>query len=382
MHAPSAEITRRVLARCERRKDALLDLVAALVSVESPSRDREGLARARSLVQARLRALGLASEEEPGSGGALGFRVGGAGQPVLAISHLDTVWPLGTLARRPFRVAGDEAFGPGIFDTKAGVVLLLFAIEALLEEKIALPRPIHGFLSLDEEIGSPASKRRVVELARGSVAALILEPALGPAGAAKTARKGVGRFKLSVTGKSAHAGLDPDSGASAVHELALQVTRVAALADRATGTTLNVGKIEGGTTANVIAASASAEIDARVFTPEEAARVESALRGLTPSLPGTTIKVEGSFDRPPLRRTESVVAVYEVARAVASDLGFELGEGSVGGGSDGCHTAPLVPTLDGLGAVGAGAHAEDERISIDWLPRRAALLASLLISFP
>ncbi|MEZ0227735.1 MAG: M20/M25/M40 family metallo-hydrolase, partial [Planctomycetota bacterium] len=302
--------------------------------------------------------------------------------PVLAVAHLDTVWPVGTLARRPFRVAGDDAFGPGIFDTKAGVVLLLFALEALREEGVAAPRPVHGFLSLDEEIGSPASKRRVVELARGSRAALVLEPALGPHGAVKTARKGVGRFKVTVSGKAAHAGLDPDSGASAIHELAAQVTRMTALADRDAGTTLNVGRIEGGTTANVIAASASCDIDARVFTPEEAERLERELRALAPSLAGTRVDVTGGFDRPPLRRTPSVVACYELARGIAGDLGFELGEGSVGGGSDGCHTAPVVATLDGLGAVGASAHADDERISIGWLPRRAALLASLLVSFP
>jgi glutamate carboxypeptidase len=378
-------LARRLLVRCEKRAPALLEAIRGLVEIESPSRDREALARARSFVQARLRAIGLPSEEEPGAGGALGFRaqlgapVGAA--PVLAIAHLDTVWPIGSLARRPFRVAGDEAFGPGVFDTKAGVVLLLFALEALRDEGVVAPRPVHGFLSIDEEIGSPGSKRRIVELAQRARAALILEPALGPRGAAKTSRKGVGRFKLVVTGKAAHAGLDPDSGASAIHELAAQVGRVAALADRAKGTTLNVGKIEGGTTANVIAASASADIDARVFTPEEAERVERSLRELVPTLEGTQLRVEGGFDRPPLRRTDGVVACYEVARGVARELGFELEEGSVGGGSDGCHTAPLVPTLDGLGAVGAGAHAEDERISVSWLPRRAALLASLLVAF-
>jgi len=385
--APSPELVRRLLARCEKRKDAILETTGALVSIESPSRDREGLARTRSFVQERLRRIGIASEEEPGSGGALGFRVALPGTerplapPVLAISHLDTVWPIGTLARRPFRVSGDEAFGPGIFDTKAGVVLLVFALEALLEERVPPPRPIHGFLSLDEEVGSPSSKRRLIELARSSAAALVLEPALGPGGAVKTARKGVGRFKLAVSGKSAHAGLDPDSGASAIHELAFQVTRIAALADRSSGTTLNVGKIEGGTTANVIAAEASAEIDARVFTPEEAERIERELRSLVPSLQGTAVRVEGGFDRPPLRRTESVVACYELARAISRDLGFDLEEGSVGGGSDGCHTAPLVPTLDGLGAVGAGAHADDERILVGWLARRAALLAGLLVAF-
>src|SRR5579883_170649 len=243
-------LARRLLARCEARAAAMLEETRALVERESPSRDREALARARSHVQARLRALGIASDEEPGSGGALGFTLPlGApsdAAPVLAVSHLDTVWPLGTLARRPFRVTGNEAFGPGIFDTKAGVVLLLFALEALRDEGVRAARPIKGFLSIDEEIGSPASRRRVIELARGARAALILEPALGPEGAVKTARKGVGRFKLTVQGKTARAGLDPDSGASAVHELALQVTRIAALADRALETTVNVGKIEGG----------------------------------------------------------------------------------------------------------------------------------------
>jgi glutamate carboxypeptidase len=382
---PSSELVSRLLARCERRKDALLDAIGALVAIESPSRDREALARVRAHVQGRLRAIGVASEEEPASGGALGFELAlGAdplAAPVLAISHLDTVWPLGTLARRPFRVAAGEAFGPGIFDTKAGVALLVLALEALQEEGVSAPRPIKGFLSLDEEVGSPGSKRRVIELARRARAALVLEPALGPNGAVKTQRKGVGRFKVTAVGRAAHAGLDPDSGASAIHELALQVTRIAALADRSRGTTLNVGRIEGGTTANVIAARAAADVDARVFDPEEADRVERALRSLEPSIAGTKVEVEGGFDRPPLLRSPAVVACYELARGIARDLGFELEEGSVGGGSDGCHTAPLVATLDGLGAVGAGAHADDERISVDWLARRAALLAALLVSF-
>jgi glutamate carboxypeptidase len=367
----------------------MLDMIAPLIETESPSRNREALAAVRTLTTMLFRAYGGAvatPTEEPASGGALGFTVNlGAPPdvaPVLVISHLDTVWPIGSLAKRPFRIEKGFAYGPGIFDTKASIVLLAFALEALAHEGVVAPRPIRGFLSVDEEVGSPASKKRVIELARGARAALVLEPALGPEGSLKTSRKGVGRFKVTVRGKSAHAGLDPEAGASAIHELAFQVTRLHAMADLARGTTVNVGKLEGGVGANVIAAEASALIDARAFAPEEAERIERAIHGLAPALPGTRIEVEGGFDRPPLLRSDAVVACFELARGIARDLGFTLGEGSVGGGSDGCHTAPLVPTLDGLGAVGAGAHAEDERIDVSWLPRRAALLAALLVSFP
>lgn len=383
---PPAELSRRLLARLEGRGAAMLEAVRALVSIESPSRDREGLARARAHVQARLRALEIPSDEEVGSGGALGFtaRLGApeGASPVLAISHLDTVWPTGTLAHRPFRVEQGWAYGPGIFDTKAGIVLLLFALEALAAERVTAPRPVRGFLSVDEEVGSPASKRRVVELARGSRAALVLEPALGPLGSVKTARKGLARYRVEVAGKAAHAGLDPYGGASAVHELALQIPDLVALADRTLGTTVNVGKIAGGTGANVIAAEAWCEVDVRAATPDEATRLERAFASLAPRTGGTTVRVQGGFDRPPLLRTEPVVACYETARAIGRDLGFELGEGAVGGGSDGSHTAPVVATLDGLGAVGDGAHADDERIDVSWLARRAALLAALLVSFP
>ncbi|MBI3724252.1 M20/M25/M40 family metallo-hydrolase [bacterium] len=310
--APGRELARSLLARCEKKQDFLRDELRALVEIESPSGDEAGLALARARVRERLSAIGIASEVEAASG-ALVFRAplgatAGA-RPVLAIAHLDTVWPRGTLARRGFRIEGDRAFGPGSFDTKAGVVLLLAALEALAEEGPRGPRPIVGFLSVDEETGSSRSRERVRELARAAQAALILEPALGPEGALKTART-------------------------------------------------------------------------RALTPGEAERVDASLRGLAPALEGTSLRVEGAFDRPPLVRTEAVAACFELARGIARDLGFSLSEGTVGGGSDGCHTAPHVATLDGLGAVGAGAHAEEEHVVLSWLPRRAALLASLLISFP
>jgi glutamate carboxypeptidase len=295
------------------------------------------------------------------------------------LGHFDTVWPHGTLAARPFRVADGRAYGPGSYDMKAGLVMLEFAIEAIRSRGYAPPRPIVVLWTSDEEIGSPRSRALIEDEARRAAFALVLEPPLAD-GRLKTARKGVGRFRLSVEGRPAHAGVEPEKGISAIVELAHQILRLHGLNDPGAGTSVNVGVIRGGSVANVIAAEAVATIDVRAATLDEARRVEAALRATSPVLAGARVTVDGALNRPPMERSPQGVALFEQVRSIGRTLGLDLGEGSTGGGSDGNFTAALgVPTLDGLGAPGAGAHAVDEHVLVAPLPRRAALLAAALL---
>jgi len=279
----------------------------------------------------------------------------------------------------PFRVRAGRAYGPGIFDMKGGIVLALFALEALQSLRGRLPRPVTVLLVSDEEIGSHSSRAITMKLASRSEAVLVLEPAAGPQGACKTGRKGVGVFQLKVTGKPAHAGLDFPSGHSAVLELARQIEKIAALTDLQRGLTVNPGVIRGGTRSNVIAAEAWAEIDVRIARAPDAALITRKLRALRPVDRGCKLALTGSVNRPPLERGRDNLRLYRHARALAAALGFTLEETTVGGGSDGNFTAAAgVPTLDGLGVVGDGAHAHDEHVVVRELPRRAALLARLV----
>ncbi len=330
-----------------------------------------------------MRSLGISVEVFPkGQGGdhLLARFPGPAGRrPALVLGHYDTVWPMGTLKRLPFRVDGDRAFGPGIYDMKAGLAILLYVLEKVVS-LTTIPRPIWALITSDEEIGSPTSRRLIEEAARQCAYVLVLEPPLADGGL-KTARKGVGRFQIAIEGKAAHAGVAPEHGRSAIVELAHQILRIQDLQDPAAGTTLNVGVIRGGTTPNVVPATASAEIDARVASQAEADRITRAIHSLIPVTPGIDmILVSGGFNRPPMERSPAIAALFEQARRIGRELGLELSEGSTGGGSDGNFTAALgVPTLDGLGVRGGGAHADDEHILIDSLPERAALLAALLL---
>ena len=279
----------------------------------------------------------------------------------------------------PVREKDGRLHGPGVFDMKAGVATALAAVRALRETRGTLPH-IVMLWTADEEIGSGTSRAAIEEEARGSTAVLVLEPSL-PGGAVKTARKGCGDFELVVGGVAAHAGIDPGKGASAIHELGHQIVELQRLQDVERGVSVNVGRVSGGTRTNVIAADARASIDVRAPTKADAERVERALLGLTPKLTNTTLRVTGGFGRPPLERTAAVARLYATARDVARTLGRALAEGSTGGGSDGNFTAALgVPTLDGLGPQGDGAHAIHEHVLIDDLPWRAAFLAGLLIT--
>ena len=371
---------KELLAYCERELPWLLETIEALVRLESPSGDAAAINRCRRNSNPGSSVSGGVVTRLPGgpAGDHLRFEIGSGARQVLLLGHIDTVWPVGTLAARPFRVEGGRLHGPGVFDMKAGLAMAALALKALAEGPDELPGTIVLLVTADEETGSAASRAVIEAEALASVAVLVLEPAL-PGGALKTSRKGCGEFVLRVSGRAAHAGIEPEKGASAVSELARQIPRIEALQDAAAGTALNVGVIRGGSRPNVVAADAEAVIDVRVASAAEAARVAGALRALEPVDARTRLAVSGGIDRPPMERSAGAASLFAIARAVAADLGHALGEGGTGGGSDGNLTAALgVPTLDGLGAVGGGAHAADEHVSVADLPWRAALLAGLL----
>jgi glutamate carboxypeptidase len=280
----------------------------------------------------------------------------------------------------PFRIDGDKAFGPGIYDMKASHVMVEYVMRALLELEMELPRALEVLFTSDEEIGSRTSRELIEERALQAGYVLVLEPPTD-LGSLKTARKGVGGFRLQVNGRASHAGSQPELGISAINELAYQVLEIQKFADQEKGTTLNAGVIKGGTRSNVIAAQAEAEIDVRAWTPEEAERIERAMKNLQPRTNGAELFVEGGFERPPLVRTDAIAGLFQQIKQVGELLGLELEEGSTGGGSDGNFTAALgVPTLDGMGAMGDGAHADHEHILISHLTLRTALLAAALLS--
>jgi glutamate carboxypeptidase len=361
----------------------MLQVLRTLVEHESPSRDKPALDLLAAGLAARLAAIGARVTVQANSRGGdhvLGVFPGleADAPPALLLGHFDTVWPRGTLGEMPFRVVDGRAHGPGVYDMKAGLVQIEYAIRAIQAVGPGMPRPLKVLWTSDEEIGSPTSRTLIEAEARGAAYALVPEPPLS-GGVLKTARKGVGAFTVEVTGRAAHAGVEPEKGASATVELAHQILRIAALGDHGAGTTLNVGVIEGGTTGNVVAARALAQVDVRAWTAREAARVEAALRSLEPRTPGTSLRISGGFNRPPMERLEATAALFERARAIAGGLDIALAEGSTGGGSDGNFTAALgVATLDGLGCEGGGAHAENEHIRVESLPERTELLAALL----
>jgi glutamate carboxypeptidase len=361
----------------------IMDYLAEFVRLESPSRDKAALDVLGTVLASHIRHLGGAVEIVPnGQGGdhVVGrFSHQGGLRPALVLGHFDTVWPLGTIERMPFRVdEAGRAFGPGVFDMKASLAMVFEVISGLRRNWEFVPRPIWVLLTSDEEIGSPTSRGLIERLASESAYVLVLEPALADGGL-KTSRKGVGRFRLEVEGKAAHAGVAPQNGRNAVVALAHLILQIEKLQDLAAGTTINVGVIQGGTTSNVVPAHAWAEIDVRVSSSAEASRIESGLHALTPKIEGIRLQVTGSLNRPPMERTTAIAALFEQAQQIGRRTGLELTEGSSGGGSDGNFTAALgIPTLDGLGARGGGAHADDEHVLVASLLERAGLLYGLL----
>jgi glutamate carboxypeptidase len=373
-----------LLRHCESQQPWLLDTIEILVRAESPSHDKAALDRCGRILADRLRERGGRVERlsRAGAGDLVRAEFGdGAGQ-VLLLGHFDTVWPVGQLDRMPLRREGHRLHGPGVFDMKAGIAIGILAADAARQAGLLSTRRVAMLWTTDEEIGSRASREAIEHEARQSDAVLVLEPAL-PGGAVKTSRKGCGEFELTVRGVAAHAGIDPGKGASAIHELARQIRSLEDLQDLPRGISVNVGTMQGGTRTNVIAEEARAGIDVRVPTMEDAARIEAGVRGLRPQIPGTSLTVTGGVGRPPFERSEGVVALYRIAREVAAELGRTLEEGSTGGGSDGNFTGAIgVPTLDGLGAVGDGAHALHEHVLVPDLCWRAALVAGLLARVP
>ncbi|CAN5380747.1 M20 family metallopeptidase [soil metagenome] len=371
-----------LLTWCRADEPWLLETLEALVRLESPSTSKTAVDRCGVELALGLESIGARVDRLPqaarGDHLRAEFPGTAGGRPVLILGHFDTVWDVGELARMPIREEGGRLHGPGIFDMKAGIAVAMQAMRALAAAG-GPPRPDVVMLwTTDEEIGSATSRGIIEEEARRSAAVLVLEPSL-PGGAAKTARKGCGDFELTVRGVSAHAGIDPGGGASAIHEMARQVSALERLRDIDPAVSVNVGLIRGGTRPNVVADEAHASIDVRAPTMAAAARVEDAVRGLVPTLRGTTLEITGGFGRPPLERTSQVMRLYEVARDAARELGVELGEGSTGGGSDGNFTAALgVPTLDGLGPMGDGAHARHEHVLRQDLCWRAAFVGLLL----
>jgi glutamate carboxypeptidase len=363
----------------------MLDALKTLVQHESPSTNKVHLDRCADYLAGRFREIGGAVTRLANStrGDHLKIRFEAQdGAPVsdsiLILCHFDTVWPAGTLETRPFRVEGGRAYGPGIYDMKGGIVIAEYALRTLAALEIPRARPVVVLLNADEEIGTGTSQAAIEALARQAAYTLVLEPAMED-GALKTARKGVGGFTLEVKGRASHAGAEPEAGVSAIQELAHQILRLHRMTDMERGTTVNVGVVAGGMRSNVVAASAKAEIDTRAWTVEDADALEAEILAVGAVNPETEVTVRGGFERPPMERTPGTVALFEAAQEVGRRMGMTLSEGASGGGSDGNFTSALgVPTLDGLGVEGGGAHSVDEFIRIVSLPERAALLAGLL----
>ena len=385
-----------LLAYCRRDLPNTMKLLREAVEMESPTYSRPDIDHVAHFFAREFRRQNgkVSLIENPKTGAALvaefwsGPRAAGSRQsagrrekssqqkPILLIGHHDTVWPKGTLARMPFRIQGGRAFGPGILDMKSGIVLVLAAVRALQALGAEPASPVRLFLNPEEETGSAAFRHEIERLAKGSRAVLVLEPAQDDA--LKTARKGVGEFRLTVQGRSAHAGVNPAAGINAISELARQILKIEKMAQPRRGLTLNVGVIEGGTRTNVVPELARATVDVRIPHAADQAMIEKKLFGLKAVHPEARLKVEGGINRPPMERAMTT-DLFGKAMTLASQLGFEVKGAASGGGSDGNFSAALgIPTLDGLGGVGDGAHALHEHVIIRELPRRAALLAALL----
>jgi glutamate carboxypeptidase len=366
----------------DRLTGATLERLRRLVELESPSADEAGLRAVAGDFAAELAATGAEVDtiDIEGLGEHVIGRLSGdasESKPVLILGHLDTVHPVGTFDP-PFRVADGRAYGPGTFDMKGGMACMLEALARLREAGIRPRRPVVVLATCDEETGSATSRTLIEELGRAAHAVLVPEPPL-PGGLAKTRRKGVAGYRIDVRGRASHAGLAPDDGVNAIIELAHQVLAASDLADPGAGTTVSVGIAGGGTATNVVPAEAWARVDVRFTAAAEADRVDAAIRALRPVSPGARLAISGGVNRPPMERTEGIAALYDHARALAAEDGWELGEGLSGGASDGSFTAGLgIPTLDGIGPDGAGAHAADEHVRIDDLHRRVRLYGRLL----
>ncbi|HET6442964.1 MAG TPA: M20 family metallopeptidase [candidate division Zixibacteria bacterium] len=384
MSAQATMLGNQILSFLQENRGEMISYLRNLVLAESPSTDPGSQAEIMGILSDSLRTLDYDVEMVPGdkSGGHLVARTASAKTNCsqLIIGHCDTVWPLGTVKRMPFIYRDGIAKGPGVFDMKGGLTQMVFALKAIRSiGQVPALEPIL-FINSDEEIGSFESEVHIRRFAQEVDRAFVVEPALGLSGKLKTARKGVGQFSIRIAGKAAHAGLDPGKGASAIRELALVIEALYAMADPARGVTVNVGIVEGGIRTNVVAPSSRARVDVRVPTVEQARQMESAIKELAPSLPGVKIEVSGGFRRLPMEATEDNQQLWKVAKSLGYAIGLDLDHGLAGGGSDGNTTSQYVATLDGLGPVGDGAHADHEFIFVDKLIERCGLLALLILA--
>ena len=373
----------RLLDALRGRQDAMVAHLTRIVEMESPSDHKPSLDRLAAALAEDARRLGadVAVLPRETAGDIVAARWGAGAGGALLLCHMDTVWGVGTLAARPVRVEDGRLYGPGAFDMKGGIVTALWAVRALHELGLMPDRRITLLINSDEEIGSDASRALIETEALAHEVVFVMEPAHPPHGALKTWRKGVGDYRVTVTGRAAHAGAAHDEGINAIEELAHQIIAIQALTDYAAGTTVNVGVIGGGTRSNVVPEQAWAHVDVRVMNAAEDGRISAALRTLQPKLAGATIIVTGGLNRPPMVRTAEIAALFQRAAGIAAELGFAVQEAGTGGGSDGNFTAALgAVTLDGLGVTGDGGHALHEHVVISSLPERAALLAGLLRS--
>ena len=377
----------RILNYVQDQRIELVELLRTMVQAESPSSYPDSHIRIGTILTEQLRALDF--KVVPLGGGSTGRHIYARPEPKtrgapaqLMIGHYDTVWPIGTVAERPFSVDGNVARGPGVFDMKGGLAQMIFALKALRALDLCPELTPVVFVNSDEEVGSRDSGRFIRQLARRVDRTFVLEPAMGASGIIKTERKGIGRFTITVHGKAAHAGLDPDAGASAILELSHVIQTLFALNEPDSGITINVGTINGGIQPNVIAAHSRAVIDVRVPSESDGNRIEKAIHGIEPSTPGVRLTIEGRIGRPAMAATPRNRALWQRAQHLGRDLGMELRHGRAGGGSDGNTTSQYTATLDGLGPVGDGAHAEHEFLYIDKTLERTALLALLLLSPP
>ena len=381
------ESSRDVYSWLRAHERSITGLLRRMVIIESPSLDKAAVDRVGTMLAAEWKRRGarvsVLGQRERGNHIRAEVRLGrgrASGQ-LLVLGHLDTVYPLGALGKMPFHISAGRAHGPGTFDMKGGLTIALSAVDVLRALHLTPRRKIVFLFTSDEEIGSESSRRTIEAEARQSEAVLVLEPAFGREGHLKTQRKGVGEAEIIVAGRSAHAGIDPESGVNAVHELALQIARLLKLNDACRGITVQANVIDGGTASNVVPERARALIDLRVARAPDVSVLNRKLHALQPILHGARIEIKGGVNRPPMERTAESRALFSHAQKLASQLGFKLGEASTGGGSDGNFTAALgIPTLDGLGAVGEGAHSPRESVVIRALAQRAALLASLLVT--
>ncbi len=370
---------RQLLDFCQAEREWAEQLTVELVRLESPTTDKTAVDRCGETLGRRMEEMGglVTRVAQTSAGDHLRAEFGAGSATLMLLGHFDTVWPVGQVERMPIEVRDGCLFGPGVLDMKAGIVVALQAVRALAALE-ALDFRVVMLWTTDEECGSVTSRRLIEEEARGCDAVFVLEPAM-VGGGVKTRRKGCGEYRLVVHGKAAHAGVEPDRGASAVHELAAQVVDLQRVREVASGVSFNVGVMSGGSRPNVVAERAEATLDIRVHTAADARLVDEIVQHREPTIPGTRIELTGGFDRPPLERTDAVVRLYERARAIASTLGHDLAEGGTGGGSDGNFTAAVgVPTLDGVGPLGAGPHALHEHVELASLPWRAAMLAALM----